>query len=209
MEKMNKNLRRKRYGFLFLTIALFFIMSHSAFAETISKEAENYVSQSGCQLSTANPGFSGTGFMDYGGAGSYVEWTITVSAAGGADFSFTFASGDVNIRKCDLIINGTNTGNVDFPGTGGWSVWGTTAKNGLRLNSGNNTVCLIQTGSAGPNLDKLTINFTPDNSGSGNTKEAENYTSQSGCAASTANPGFTGTGFMDYGAMGPGSSGIT
>lgn len=202
MENKNKHLRRRRYGFLILAIASFFIMAHSAFAETISKEAENYVSQSGCQLSTANPGYSGTGFMDYGGSGSYVEWSFTVSAAGTADFSFTYASGDVNIRKCDLIINGVNKGNVDFSGTGGWSVWGTTSKNSLQLNSGNNTIRLMQTTSGGPNVDKLLLNFTPDNSSTGTVKEAESYTSQSGCAASSANPGFSGTGFMDYGGNG-------
>lgn len=202
MEKLIKNFRRRRYGFIIIAIAVTFMMSHSAFGETINKEAENYASQSGCQVSTANPGYSGTGFMDFGGAGSYVEWTISVSAAGGADFSFTYASGDVNVRKCDLIINGVNTGNVDFPGTGGWSAWGSTSKNSLRLNNGNNTIRLVQTTSGGPNVDKLSINFTPDNSGSGNIKEAENFSSQSGCAASTANPGYSGTGFMDYGGNG-------
>ncbi len=42
---------------------------------TTRYEAEARTRQNDAVVATNNPGFTGTGFMDYGGTGSWIEWS--------------------------------------------------------------------------------------------------------------------------------------
>ncbi|MEO1448147.1 MAG: glycoside hydrolase family 9 protein [Bacteroidota bacterium] len=118
-------------------------------------QAEDYTATDAA-LSTAHPGYEGTGFMDYG---SYVEWNNVNEGAGTADLEFRYANGSGASRQCDLIVNGTTVGTLAFNASGGWDQWATETVTGVSLNAGDNTVRVqISTGFAGPNLDRMNVN---------------------------------------------------
>ena len=150
-------------------------------------QAEEY-SASDADFINYSVGYTGTGLMDFG---TFVEWTVNNSKGAGAfNLGFRYANGGGGNRKCNVIVNGSNVGSVDFGPTGSWTSWSTNTLSGISLNEGTNTV-RIQTapGFTGPNLDYLSIE-EGSGSGTGNTGggdgpnngliilEAENYTSE-------------------------------
>lgn len=126
-------------------------------SSTITYEGEDYTSQSGCSITNSYPGYSGTGSIDYGGNGSYIEWNNVTGGGGEALLTFRYASGSSGNRPCDVIINGNNVGTIDFVPTGSFSTWEETNLN-VTLNSGNNTIRLMaNSSSGGPNFDKMDV----------------------------------------------------
>lgn len=153
-------------------------------------EAEAFASQSGCTLISGTPTI-----MDFGGPGSYLEWVVNVSTAGTASFNFIYANGDTGgSRFCDLIVNGTNTGSIEFTSNNDWLVYQTASKNGVLLNSGNNTLRLSQTSGGGPNLDRFDYTVSTGG-GSTNRLEAESGTFSGGVL--TSHPSASGGQFVD------------
>ncbi len=124
-------------------------------------QAEDHSSESGTSFSTGNSGYTGSGYVDYGGNGSWAEWTINLSGTS-ADLVFRYANGSGDNRSCDLIINGNNAGSVDFPDTGGWASWSTTSFNGAGVSNGSNTIRLVANNSfnGGPNFDRIDITIS-------------------------------------------------
>ncbi len=51
------------------------------FGPSLVYQAENYTAQSGCSRATNNTGYSGSGFVDFGDSGTYVEWNNVNGAA--------------------------------------------------------------------------------------------------------------------------------
>ncbi len=139
----------------------------------VTYQAESRTAQSGCVSSSNHSGYTGSGFMDFGGNGSWIEWNnINVSSAGEYSLTFRYANGSSSNRQAAIIVNGTSVGNKSFSSSGGWSTWKTTSINAT-LRSGNNTVrVMANTSSGGANLDKLTVSGGSSSggtsSGSGN-----------------------------------------
>ncbi|MBN1411118.1 MAG: carbohydrate-binding protein [Spirochaetales bacterium] len=129
-------------------------------------EAENYASQSGCIIASNHAGYSGTGFLDYGGNATWAEWNkVYCSVTGTKTMTFTYANGSSGNRQCAITVNGNAAGNVGFTPTGGWTIWTKVTIN-VPMNSGNNTVRVTaNTASGGPNLDGFKVDpatvFTP------------------------------------------------
>lgn len=125
---------------------------------SVDIEAEDFSLTSGTTVEAGNPGFTGTGYVDYGGNNSFAEWTVDLSGTS-ADIVFRYANGANQNRTCDLVVNSVNIGTVDFPGTGGWSAWNTSTFQGAPITSGPNTIRLVANNSfnGGPNLDNLNI----------------------------------------------------
>ena len=121
-------------------------------------QAEDYTSQSGCTVNTGNAGYTGTGYLDYGGNGSYGEWNnISVSSSGTQTIDFYYANGSSGNRQCELKVNGAAIGNISFAPTGSWTTWMAVSIE-VNLNSGNNTVRVTaNTANGGPNLDKFEL----------------------------------------------------
>ncbi|MBV6648055.1 MAG: hypothetical protein KI790_21515, partial [Cyclobacteriaceae bacterium] len=91
---------------------------------TSEVQAESFSAESGTSVSSGNSGFTGTGYVDYGGNGTFAEWVVNLSGTT-ADFVFRYAVGVAGQnRVCDLLINGNPAGSVNFNSTGGWSTWG-------------------------------------------------------------------------------------
>ena len=119
-------------------------------------QAENFSSQSGTSISTSQSGFTGTGFVDYGGNGSYVQWNNVPS--GTVDLKFRYTNGTTGNRSCALIVNGNTIASNNMAGNGNWGSWQTITFSGVNLPNTSNTIRLQANSSAGgPNLDKMDV----------------------------------------------------
>ena len=121
-------------------------------------QAENYTSQSGNSVLTDFGGYTGSGYVDFGSNGAWLEWNnIDGDSSSYVDLIFRYANGSAVNRQCGLSVNGASVGNMSFAPTGTWGDW-TTQTVTTSLNSGNNTVRLtVNTGSGGPNLDYVNV----------------------------------------------------
>jgi len=127
-------------------------------APSTTYEAERRTSQSGCVEAANQAGFTGTGFMDYGGDGSWIEWNrVAASVAGEQSLSFRYANAGANDRSAVVALNGVAVGNLAFAPTGAWTNW-RTATLKVMLRAGNNTIRVTaQTGAGGPNIDSIAV----------------------------------------------------
>lgn len=113
---------------------------------------------SGAVRSTANPGYTGTGFVDFvNNSGDFVRWTASSSAAGTKTLTFRYANGGTTDRPLELRINGVVVRNtLSFVPSGSWSSWRTVSLS-VNLLSGANTIELRAIGSSGGNIDWMSI----------------------------------------------------
>ncbi len=109
-------------------------------------------------VASNHAGFTGTGFADFGGNGSYIQWAhIHAPTAGNYVLSFRYANG-ASGRPCEVRVNGVSTGNLAFAATGSWTNWAVENKT-VTLQAGNNTLRVAAvTMAGGPNVDKMTRN---------------------------------------------------
>ncbi len=128
-------------------------------------QGESPTAQSGNVVATTHSGFTGTGYMDFGAVGSWLEWNnINVATAGNYTLTFRYANRSSTARACDVLRNGTTVGSVAFASTGAWTTWGTATLT-VALNAGNNTLRVVaRSSTGGPNLDKMDVSGggTPD-----------------------------------------------
>jgi len=138
------------------------VPSHSAGAATTRYEAENATISQGV-VESNHLGFSGTGFVNYDNlVGSYVQWTVSVPAAGPVSVAFRYANGTTTNRPMDIRVNGALvvTGKA-FNGTGNWDTWATTSVT-VTLNGGTNTIrATATTSNGGPNVDYINVTDRP------------------------------------------------
>ncbi len=108
----------------------------------------------GCKKATNQKGYQGTGFTDFGGAGSYVEWdNVLADKQGQYTLTFRYASSDN--RPCELFINGKKAGKIAFKSTGQWTNWKTVQAK-VTFKKGGNFVKVMSIGN-GPNLDAVAV----------------------------------------------------
>ena len=108
-------------------------------------------------------GHTGTGIVDFGGSGSWLEWTAVSGGSGGSctlDFRYA-VSGTRHPRICDVKINGLSIGSATFTKTGSsWEDYShyylqTTCQPGI------NTIRVTaSSGNGGPNMDNLQVYAT-------------------------------------------------
>lgn len=169
------------------------VVQHRASAVS-AYEAEAYNSKNGCNIASTTTGYTGSGYMVFGGNGTYLEWqNVFVPTAGNYTFTFRFSNASGVGKPCTLYVNGESTTALPFPSAGTWRDWRTVNVT-VPLNSGNNTLKLMaNTGNGGPLLDKMEMELD---------YEAEANSSQSGCSFASATTGFSGSGYMSYGTNG-------
>ena len=122
-------------------------------------QAENAVLGGGSVVANNQPGFTGTGFVDYPDnlASGYTEFSV--SQTGTRTFIFRYANGSKVNRSCDVTINGVKVDRMYFQPTGSWSTW-MTVQTSLNLGAGTGNKAVrvtAATTAGGPNLDSLTI----------------------------------------------------
>ncbi|GAA2360087.1 glycosyl hydrolase 2 galactose-binding domain-containing protein [Dactylosporangium salmoneum] len=121
-------------------------------------EAENATISQGT-VATNHLGYSGTGFVDYTNvSGSFVEWSVSMPAAGTAKVTFRVANGTTTNRPMDITVNGTVVAaGVAFNPTANWDTWQDVTVT-VPATAGINTIrATATTADGGPNVDYLTI----------------------------------------------------
>ncbi len=78
----------------------------------------------GCSKADNQAGYQGTGFADFGDAGSSIEWDNVLGDKDG-QVTLTFRYATPNNRPCNLIVNGTDAGRIEFAATKGFTDWKT------------------------------------------------------------------------------------
>ncbi|MFS8200835.1 carbohydrate-binding protein [Streptomyces sp. CWNU-52B] len=120
-------------------------------------QAEDATTRSGVTVSTAESGYTGSGFADYQHAdGDYVEWTVQAPAAGTYTLQFRYANAAFTDRPLAVTVNDGTARTLSFPSTGWWSSWSAVGLTAT-LTAGANTVRATATGSSGANIDWLGV----------------------------------------------------
>ncbi|MGK0545712.1 carbohydrate-binding protein [Halomonas cupida] len=108
-------------------------------------------------------GFSGAGYLDMGGdVGDAAEFQVSVDLAGTYTLEVRYANGAGNgaDRPMTVLVDGASQGSLAFASTGGdpvgWENWTTTTIE-VELAAGDNTIRLANEGTAGPNIDLVTV----------------------------------------------------
>jgi glucose/arabinose dehydrogenase len=151
----------------------------------------------------ANAGFTGTGYLDFGtSAADFVEWTVEVDEAGVFEPAFGYANGGGGEDRSLLLeVDGTTVERLPFATTGTWTDWGTQVAAPIALAAGTHTLRLQSDGGDGPNLDALDLRAgaTPPPPEPDADLEAENAELGGSVVVAATNPGFRGTGYVDFG----------
>jgi hypothetical protein len=122
-----------------------------------TQQAENYSSVKTCTVATTHSGYSGTGYVDFGDAGSAVEWKVDVPRYGQYKLIFRYANGGSTNRTSSVAINDQlgSAISTPFSPTGAWSTW-KTGEVTVTLKRGVNKIRVTSVG-AGPNIDQVLI----------------------------------------------------
>ena len=125
----------------------------------ITIQAEDFSSQSGGSVSTAQAGYTGTGYYDMGSTtSSFVEYTFT-APAGIYNLSIRYANGSAGNRSGNVITDGVSALN-NFAPTGSWTTW-VESTAGVTLTGTNHTLRIqVASASGGPNVDRLVLTST-------------------------------------------------
>ena len=112
----------------------------------------------GPTFSSAHPGFTGRGYLDYQhAAGDYIEFVVDAAGPGAYALDFLYANGGATARALELRVDGQVLDEgLSFAPTGAWRNWATVTRTVL-LAPGRHTVRLTAVGQSGPNLDALTV----------------------------------------------------
>ncbi len=123
-------------------------------------EGENFTSKSSeCTVGTSNFPYVGSGYLDMGGNGSYVEWNnIYSETAGIHTLLIKYANASEANRQCELTVNGVVVKDILFPSHfGDWHYYWMVRVT-VNLNAGFNTLRLMaNTSNGGPNIDNIAI----------------------------------------------------
>ncbi len=163
-------------------------------------EAEHRTSESDCRRSSEHEGYTGSGYLDFGDNGAWMEWdNIDVAQAGEYTLIFRYANGSSSDREAKIKVNGDTVGYLPFESTGSWTEW-KTASIEVALKQGDNTIFVkATTDKGGPNLDHLMLVNAEGYPIEGTVFEAEDRTSQDDCKETSEHSGYTGSAYMDFG----------
>ncbi|OAQ38940.1 hypothetical protein A5893_12950 [Pedobacter psychrophilus] len=137
-------------------------------------QAEQATSFSGAKVSKTYSNYLGTGYVELGENGNYLEWNnITVPADGVYQVTFRYANGGQGLNPCKLFINGTSqltdnpqpNGTSGYPflqtyafaKTNGWVIWRDLTI-GMQMKKGKNILrMVVENKNGGPNVDQIII----------------------------------------------------
>ncbi|MEQ2457543.1 glycoside hydrolase family 3 C-terminal domain-containing protein, partial [Flavonifractor hominis] len=122
-------------------------------------EAEEGTMGGGTTVQSNREGFTGTGFADYGGAGSYVEIDLSIETFSPYDIEVRYATPDA-ARPCIVYVDGVEVGRLEINPTGtgndGWTTWDNETLRNITLSTDNKKLKIVSIG-AGPNIDRVVI----------------------------------------------------
>lgn len=128
-------------------------------AAPVFYEAENGIQGGGNTVNADQPGFTGTGFVNFADNVPGGATTLQVNQSGTQTLLFRYANGSAANRPCNITVNGTSVGTVTFPPTGAFTTYRTVS---LSVNLGTaqgfrNVQIRATTATGGPNLDSVIV----------------------------------------------------
>lgn len=128
--------------------------------KTTYYEGENHTGKSSdCTVATSNFPYVGSGYLDMGGNGSYVEWNNVYSeTAGNYTLLIKYANASGKNSPCKLTVNSKVVKDLKFPSHfNDWHYYWIDRVT-VHLNAGNNTIKLLaNTSNGGPNIDNIAV----------------------------------------------------
>lgn len=121
-------------------------------------EAETSTTLTNTVAETLYPGYTGTGYANFNAStGASIQWnSIYCAVTGTKNVKIRYAL-ETGTRNLDVYVNGTKViSSAAFTETGGWGTWGEKTIQ-VSMNSGNNTLKLVTTGTEGPNIDNIQV----------------------------------------------------
>jgi hypothetical protein len=124
-------------------------------------------------VDSVNPGARGNKYVDMGGMGSYLEFTVDEEDEDEVDeqdllasndcsitFRYASASRDGHTRPCSLSVNGTIVDTLSFPTTFWWRRWDTkVVKEAAYCYPGTVIRLTAVSKHGGPNIDYMALDF--------------------------------------------------
>lgn len=139
-------------------------------------EGEDADFDSSGKVSSGNAGWTGSGYANMGGSGSWVEFNVDGGSGGACTLAFRYAVGTELPRSCSLKMEGSVVGTVTFASTGSWTNYQYDSIEATCL-PGNNVIRVTATTSeGGPNLDHLKFSTPWDNDSPPPTPEVSTIT---------------------------------
>jgi len=129
----------------------------SANAGSYVYQAEDHTASDGCRFVSGGSWSTGAGYMDYGGAGSWIEWdNVNVAEAGDYSLTFFYTNGSSG-RSSEVLIDQVSEGVLPFAKTGSWETLDTDSLI-VTLAQGSHAIrVMAATSNGGPNLDRMEI----------------------------------------------------
>ncbi len=121
-------------------------------------EAETGTTLTNATVATTHSGYSGSGFVDFqASTDAAIQWnSIYCATTGTKNVKIRYAL-ETGTRNLDVYVNGVKViSNTPFSATGGWATWGEKTIQ-VPMNTGNNTLRLVTTGTEGPNIDNIHV----------------------------------------------------
>lgn len=111
----------------------------------------------GAGIISTNPGYTGTGFVDFRAAKEEtIIWSVGSKQAADCTLTIRYSTGNPD-QPLRLSVNGkVLTERVPFPGTADWATWRDVSQD-VNLAAGVNTIELRSIGNSGPNVDCLIL----------------------------------------------------
>lgn len=161
-------------------------------------QAESATLGGGAFVEATNAGYNGSGYVNFPTTGGTATFNNISGGSGGShQLNIRYSNGSGAPRTGTLIVNGANS-SVTFPATANWTTWSTLTLM-ISLNSGAaNAISIQSNGQDLANVDEITVKAvsTPD------TYQAESATLGGGAFIESTNPGYTGSGYVNFPASG-------
>jgi uncharacterized delta-60 repeat protein len=169
---------------------------------TVTLQAESATLGLETVASTRNAGYTGSGYADFAGAGSYADFTVNRDAPDQVDLTIRYANGSTADRPFAVSVGGSTAGTFPCPPTGSGSTWKTQTLSNVRLAAGTTRIRIYALG-YGADLDALTITTIPPRFDPPTlTLQGEAAVFGGGTVANAANAGYTGSGYADFAGAG-------
>lgn len=111
---------------------------------------------------TKYSGYTGRGYADLGGSGSFVQWNVETPLNltdfdVTADFDISVRYSSPNRRSCSLYVDDIKQGDYSIDPTGSWNAWEYSMPMSVSLEEGIHQIKIVAVGASGPNIDFLSI----------------------------------------------------
>jgi hypothetical protein len=120
----------------------------------------------GSKIAFSNNGYTGNGFIDFGGVGTSVSWLVDIPITGFYEVTIRYASKS-DRGPMDLLIDNFKIGTFEIKKVANnWNTWNEETSK-VRMDAGSNRILkILASVIQGPNVDKMTIKLlrpvTPD-----------------------------------------------